>query len=536
MLQSGGRNALVIPKGRAAIIDIDDPAAAVTLANAGMPPGFRVTSPTAGHGHFYVWQNGVELPTSFAGGDVRRGGSGMVLGPWALRKDGTYTANNVQVIPELPAPVAEVILTLRRAKQEREGKARGPADEGWQIVHGRHDYLVRQARRMRGDGLTGERLETELLRLRDERCAAPGGRLIEDREVAFIAGWATTNIDDDPPDIRINIGQAPSVRLPEAFSTARPYLAQIRQAARSRQRAPDAVLGAVLARVAALCPYTLGLPAMVGTAAGLSLLAAIIALPGAGKSGAAAIAREMVPGDLVEIPSGSGEGFVETFFETVEIFDANGKPKKEKRQVHHNVFCYIDEGQRASRQAAQASSTLFSTWRSVFTGGLLGESNASAERRRILSAGSYSAGIVAAFQPETLEPLFADLGVGTPQRFLYLSGTDPTLPDDPPRWPGALEPLSFDLESRAHFFRHPSSPRRRARLGRGRYPPRRPAPATWRGRHRPMGGAPEPAAAEGGGAAGDPRRAAPRDRGGLAPRRSRGRCVGRRPQASASDY
>ena len=37
---SPSRNALVIPKGKAAIIDVDDPAAAVTLTDAGMPPGF----------------------------------------------------------------------------------------------------------------------------------------------------------------------------------------------------------------------------------------------------------------------------------------------------------------------------------------------------------------------------------------------------------------------------------------------------------------------------------------------------------------
>lgn len=77
----GARNALVIPKGKAAVVDIDDPAVAVALKAAGMPAGFRVTSPTPGHGHFYVLQNGTELPTSFLGGEVRRGGSGMVLGP-----------------------------------------------------------------------------------------------------------------------------------------------------------------------------------------------------------------------------------------------------------------------------------------------------------------------------------------------------------------------------------------------------------------------------------------------------------------------
>jgi len=83
---------------------------------------------------------------------------------------------------------------------------------------------------------------------------------------------------------------------------------------------------------------------------------------------------------------------------------------------------------------------------------VLGEANASAERRRIVPAGSYSIGIVAAAQPEVLGPLFDDLAVGTPQRFLYFAGTDPTLPDEPPRWPGPLSRTPIDLERAERAF------------------------------------------------------------------------------------
>jgi Arc/MetJ-type ribon-helix-helix transcriptional regulator len=61
---------------------------------------------------------------------------------------------------------------------------------------------------------------------------------------------------------------------------------------------------------------------------------------------------------------------------------------------------------------------------------------------RAVPAGTYSVGLLAAFQPEALGPLFEDLAVGTPSRFLYLAGSDPTLPDDPPPWPGGL---AFEL-------------------------------------------------------------------------------------------
>jgi hypothetical protein len=257
-----GRNALVIPKGKAAIVDVDDPAAAVTLAAAGMPPGFRVTSPTPGHGHFYVWQNGVELPTNFAGGEIRRGGSGMVLGPWSLRRDGTYTPNGTHVIPQLPSPVAEVIVALRREKQEREGKALGPADDGWQVIHGRHDFLVRRARNLRGVGLTGERLVAELLRLRDERCAAPGGRVIEDAEVDRIAEWTTDRIGDDPPGVHLRLepAAAPSSAESEAWpatpaeATYHGVLGDIALAVGPHTEAdPVGVLGTLLAMFGAAC-------------------------------------------------------------------------------------------------------------------------------------------------------------------------------------------------------------------------------------------------------------------------------------------
>jgi hypothetical protein len=201
MMLRPGRNALVIPKGKAAVVDVDDPATVATLAHAGMPAGFRVESPTPGHGHFYVWQNGIEPPTTFSGGEIRRGGSGMVLGPWALRTDGVYTPNTTHIIPELPTAVAELLLALRREKQEREGKARGPQDDGWQIIHGRHDFLTSKARNLRGVGLTGERLVDELLRLRDERCSAPGGRVIEDKEIRLVVEWVMENITDDRPEV-----------------------------------------------------------------------------------------------------------------------------------------------------------------------------------------------------------------------------------------------------------------------------------------------------------------------------------------------
>jgi hypothetical protein len=253
------------------------------------------------------------------------------------------------------------------------------------------------------------------------------------------AAGAAPYADDDPP------GTLPGVPgLPDAFWTSRPVLAHIRAAAWSRQRCPDAVLGAVLARVAALVPHDLGLPAIVGAEAGLGLLVALIAPPGTGKSTAVAIGAELLPegpgAGLVTLPVGSGEGLAEAMYETRHV-TVEGKRQTERTLAHRNVLQVIDEGHKALTIGARQGSTLFATWRSVFSGQPLGEANASAERTRTVPAGGYSVGIVALFQPDVLGPLFADLATGTPQRFLYLWATSPEIParQDAPPWPGALE-------------------------------------------------------------------------------------------------
>lgn len=46
--------------------------------------------------------------------------------------------------------------------------------------------------------------------------------------------------------------------------------------------------------------------------------------------------------------------------------------------------------------------------------------------------------LVAGMQPEAALGLLAEAPYGTPQRFLWCSVVDPTIPDDPPPWPGEL--------------------------------------------------------------------------------------------------
>lgn len=228
------------------------------------------------------------------------------------------------------------------------------------------------------------------------------------------------------------------------FWHARPYLKHIRDAAHARQRSAPAVLGVTLARVAALVDHRLRIPPIVGADAGLSLISVILAPPGVGKSTANHIGAALLPApeglDVADqLPLGTGEGLVETFYGTVDEEDPEtGKKSKVRRQVRHNAFVFVDEGQVVGEIGNRKGATLLPTIRTAFTGGTMGNANASEERRRIVPGGSYTLGIVVAMQTSLAGALLDDAEGGTPQRMLWLSAIDPTIPDVPPAWPGPL--------------------------------------------------------------------------------------------------
>ena len=127
----GARNSLVIPKGRALIIDADDERAWPELEAAGLPPTLRIDTPTPGHGHAYGWvPEGIDMstvPGGFEWGDLRRFSpdthtASMVLGPWAKRSDGIYTpVGEVRTIATLPESVIEYLIASKREQDRRSG-------------------------------------------------------------------------------------------------------------------------------------------------------------------------------------------------------------------------------------------------------------------------------------------------------------------------------------------------------------------------------------------------------------------------------
>lgn len=252
---------------------------------------------------------------------------------------------------------------------------------------------------------------------------------------------APPHIDDD--DHRDYTAPIAALRnLPASFWEARPVLEHIRRAAHSRTRSPDAVLCAVLARIAVLTSPSIRLPAIVAAKATLDLIVACVAPSGAGKSSSASVAAELLPIDddriLLDLPVGSGEGLIDAYLGMVDDKDDQGKPIKVRAQVRSAVLAYIDEGQALTEISGRKGSTLMPTLRSMWTGSTVGQANASSDTRRRLDAGGYRLAVIVALQPEHGAAILDDAAGGTPQRFLWCSGTDPTIPDDAPAWPGTL--------------------------------------------------------------------------------------------------
>ncbi|MEU9405068.1 hypothetical protein AB0E08_05070 [Streptomyces sp. NPDC048281] len=243
--------------------------------------------------------------------------------------------------------------------------------------------------------------------------------------------------------------------IPEEFWVARTELDHIRRAGHSRTRSGDVALLTTLTRLSGMVSHRIRADTGIAGYASLNLFGGLIGPSGIGKSTGMEVADRLMPApqglDFIDgLPIGSGEGIAEMFIDTVdeetgEIRKGRGGTetpvtRKVRKQVRHNAFLYIDEGATITHLMKERSgSTLGETLRSAAVGQTLGQTNASKESSRYIPKGSYSLGLLVGFQPETVAPLFEEVAEGTPQRFVWVQVTDPSIPDRAPAWPGELE-------------------------------------------------------------------------------------------------
>ncbi len=247
--------------------------------------------------------------------------------------------------------------------------------------------------------------------------------------------------DDLPGKAAREVGPPPWL---DPVFDATATLRHVRAAAHSRVLSARGLLLVTLARLAVEVPIPTRLPPVVGAPAPLNLGVALVGGSGQGKSAMFDVSRELLglvgedQRDLERGP-GSGEGLIETYLGKPRDDGQGGKVRPLVADPRR--LLYVDEiGQLGAVKDGRSGATVGPVLRSLLTGGLLGTENATAERRRVVPAGSSRAALVVGVQPPASDVLLNDYDarVGTPQRFAWAALTDPTIPDEDVAWPGPL--------------------------------------------------------------------------------------------------
>ena len=207
-------------------------------------------------------------------------------------------------------------------------------------------------------------------------------------------------------------------------------LAHIQAVARGSLCAPLAVLVSTLALAATAAPANLVLPPIVGSASKVSNYVALVGPPGAGKSVAQGIARQLVPG-APALGLGSGEALFKVFLEH-GAEDENGQQGPMQLTKHPTATGVYDEGEHLLNSMSRQGSTLGAMLRSAWVGALISSVIAGASQdARMLPAFRYQLSLVIGLQPGLCGPLLQDQS-GMTDRLVFAEVTDRTLdPDDP---------------------------------------------------------------------------------------------------------
>jgi hypothetical protein len=219
-------------------------------------------------------------------------------------------------------------------------------------------------------------------------------------------------------------------RRTKAFFDGSDQLRTIFQWARARYAAPWAVLVAVLLRVIANTEPNVQLPAVIGGRASLNLFGAFVGISGAGKGTSDAVAALAYPCRVGVFPPGSGEGIAALF-----------TPDKDGHILDRAILSAPEVDKLAGLFARQGT-ILGAELKAVAMGEQIGQQNAKKDTTRIVAAHSYRLCMSVGVQPENSGALLADTSGGTPQRFIWVPVTDPSMPREAPSTP---EPLDTHL-------------------------------------------------------------------------------------------
>lgn len=200
--------------------------------------------------------------------------------------------------------------------------------------------------------------------------------------------------------------------IEQDFWTAREAHQVIYQAALARMGAPWAVFAACVARILALVPPTITLPAIIGNRGSLNWFGVVVAQSGGGKGTAMSIASALVTGNVDVRPIGSGEGMV-------ECYNRKGDPQEYVTSVMFDVP-EIDALGAMNDRSGQTTSIVL---RNGFSGERLGFTYRGRSTAPV-EAHTYRMTLLVGAQPSRAGALLEDGGGGTLQRLMWFPGMD----------------------------------------------------------------------------------------------------------------
>lgn len=221
-------------------------------------------------------------------------------------------------------------------------------------------------------------------------------------------------VDDELPELET---------IEDNFWDRRDTLNLIYTAALAQMTSPWAVLACCTARLLALVPPSVRLPAIIGGEGSLNWFGAIVAKSGGGKGAAMAVAENLVVSDQVYTRgAGSGEGMIEAYRRATEGSEVQ------------SILFSIDEVDSLASLKDRSGQTTMSVIRSGFSGETLGYTYRG-RAKEVVPKHTYRMTMLVSVQPDRAAALFDDAGGGTPQRFQWFIGRDRRITADPPTWP-----------------------------------------------------------------------------------------------------
>ncbi|MEU8531569.1 hypothetical protein [Streptomyces parvulus] len=235
------------------------------------------------------------------------------------------------------------------------------------------------------------------------------------------AGHQEEPPDDEPAEESDDA--EPEDRLPTTFWSATATLGQIHQMARARRTSPDAVLHALLARVAAMAGPTVRVASGIHPPATLCWYCGLFGPPGSGKGNAEGTAEELSPfpsTDLAHIDISTGQGVIASY---LELRDDTTDPRGKKKilvQSSTRGYALATEGSVLDAMAQMAvGATLNGVLCKAWMSERQGTSNADVERRRVLLKGDYTLSMSLGVQEEPASRLLEMGSIGLPQRLAW---------------------------------------------------------------------------------------------------------------------